>query len=60
MKIVYSAEAADHIAYWRKKDQKIIEKIKSLLNSIQETPFEGIGKPGSVAVWPIGVLVAKD
>ena len=45
MKIVYTPEAAGHIAYWRKKDQKIVEKIKSLLSSIQETPFEGIGKP---------------
>lgn len=34
------------MAYWKKSGNKAIQKkIQQLLESIQETPFEGIGKP---------------
>lgn len=45
MRIKYTTEAAEHIAYWREKDQKVIIKIKALLDNIKDMPFEGIGKP---------------
>ena len=45
MKIVFTPEAAAHIDYWRAKDEKMLQKIKSLLAAIQVAPFTGIGKP---------------
>ncbi|MES2109224.1 MAG: Txe/YoeB family addiction module toxin [Bacteroidota bacterium] len=46
MEIIYSDEAQLDIKYWTKSGNKIIQKkIQELLNSIEETPFEGIGKP---------------
>jgi toxin YoeB len=46
MEIIYQPKALDDLKYWKKPDQKQIqEKITNLLQSIIETPFEGIGKP---------------
>lgn len=46
MEIIYSDEAQLDIRYWKKSGNKIIQKkIQELLNSIESTPFEGIGKP---------------
>jgi toxin YoeB len=46
MEIIYSDEAQRDIEYWKKSGNKIIQKkIQQLLNSIEETPFDGIGKP---------------
>jgi len=46
MEIVFSSKALDHLDYWKKRgNKKIIEKIKRLVEDIQLTPFEGIGKP---------------
>lgn len=46
MEIIYSGEAQRDIEYWKKSGNKIIQKkIQQLLTSIEETPFDGIGKP---------------
>lgn len=46
MEIIYSDEAQLNIEYWKKSGNKIIQKkIQPLLTSIEETPFDGIGKP---------------
>jgi len=46
MEIVYHSKALEDVKYWRKSGQKQIQqRIAALLLSIQETPFEGIGKP---------------
>lgn len=46
MEIIYSDEAQRDIEYWKKSGNKIIQKkIQQLLTSIEETPFDGIGKP---------------
>jgi toxin YoeB len=46
MEIIFSPNAIEDLAYWKKSGNKIIQnKIQQLLRSIQETPFEGIGKP---------------
>jgi toxin YoeB len=46
MEIVFSPEALTHLQYWKKSgNKKVIEKITSLLEEIQNTPFEGTGKP---------------
>ncbi|MET3978816.1 toxin YoeB [Mucilaginibacter sp. UYP25] len=46
MEIVFSADALYQLQYWKKSgNKKVIEKIKQLLAEIQQTPYEGIGKP---------------
>lgn len=46
MEITYSADAKEDLLFWRKSGNKAVQKkITSILNSILENPFEGIGKP---------------
>ena len=46
MEIIYSEVAQRDIEYWKKSGNKIIQKkIQQLLNAIEASPFEGIGKP---------------
>jgi toxin YoeB len=46
MEIVYTFEAKEDIDYWKKTGNSArLKKIRSLLENILETPFEGIGKP---------------
>ncbi len=46
MEIIYSEEAQRDIEHWKKSGNKIIQKkIQQLLGSIEESPFEGRGKP---------------
>ncbi|MCR8556037.1 Txe/YoeB family addiction module toxin [Mucilaginibacter sp. BJC16-A38] len=46
MEVVYQPKALDDLKYWKKSGQKHLQiRILSLIQSIQETPFDGIGKP---------------
>ena len=46
MEIGYTDEALEDIAYWKKSgDKGIQKKIQTLIEAIQKSPFEGIGKP---------------
>jgi toxin YoeB len=46
MEVIYSPKALEDLKYWRKTDNKIIQKkITNLIEAIQENPYEGIGKP---------------
>jgi len=46
MEIEYSSKAIEDIKYWKKSGQTAIQnKISSLINAIEKTPFTGIGKP---------------
>lgn len=46
MEIIFSSDALAHIQYWKKSgNKKVIEKITSLIEDIQRTPYEGKGKP---------------
>jgi toxin YoeB len=46
MEIILLDDAQDDLDYWKKSGKvSILKKIRTLLESIQETPFEGIGKP---------------
>jgi toxin YoeB len=46
MEIVLLPKAEEHLAYWKKTDNKaILKRIAMLTKAIIETPFEGIGKP---------------
>lgn len=46
MEIVLLPDADDDLNFWVKSGNKaILKKISELIRSIQETPFQGIGKP---------------
>ncbi len=46
MEVIYSPDALDDLKYWKKSGNKaILKKIQTLIFAIQESPFEGIGKP---------------
>ncbi|HEX8462505.1 MAG TPA: Txe/YoeB family addiction module toxin [Segetibacter sp.] len=46
MEIVFSPEALEDLQFWKQSGNIIIQnRISKLLEVIQETPFEGIGKP---------------
>jgi toxin YoeB len=46
MEIEFTLVAAEDLKYFKKSGhQAILKKIRTLLESIQETPFSGIGKP---------------
>jgi len=46
MEIEITAEAKKDLEYWKKSgNTKILKRIRELLESIQKTPFKGIGKP---------------
>lgn len=45
-RLKYSEKAKEDIFYWKKSSNNaILKRIRKLLESILETPFEGIGKP---------------
>lgn len=47
MEIIFTPEAQEHLLFWKHSGKKnIMQKITDLLESIVETPFQGIGKPG--------------
>lgn len=43
--IFWTPTAKKHLEYWYLKDTKKVIKIKSLCQSIENNPKEGIGKP---------------
>ena len=46
MEIVYTRTALNDIAFYKKTGSKALQsRIQRLINQIQESPFEGIGKP---------------
>ena len=46
IKVIYLPRAQADLSYWKKSGNKIIQqRISKLIQSISETPFEGIGKP---------------
>ena len=46
IKVTYLPRALADLEYWKKSGNKILQqRISKLIQSISETPFEGIGKP---------------
>lgn len=46
MEIIYLQQALDDLSYWKKSGNRTIQnKISKLIKSIEETPYEGLGKP---------------
>ncbi len=45
MKLLWTELAWEEYVFWQTTDKKILERINTLIESIQRTPFAGIGKP---------------
>lgn len=45
MNLSFTQQAWDDYQYWLKTDQRIFKRIHLLIQEIQRSPYEGIGKP---------------
>ena len=45
MKLIFSEHAWNDYLYWQKTDKKILKRINLLINDVQRSPHDGIGKP---------------
>ena len=45
MEFLFKDEAENDLDFWYRTNKSIIKKIESLLISMKETPFSGIGHP---------------
>ena len=45
MIIEFTQHAWEDLSYWIENDPGTVKKIKEILKSITQTPFQGIGKP---------------
>ena len=45
MKDIWSDESWKDFEYWLDNNQKIVKRIRKLIQNTRRTPFEGIGKP---------------
>ena len=49
MEIEYTLQAREDLEYWKKANNNVVlRKIRTLIESIIETPYHGIGKPESL------------
>ena len=45
MKLQFSENAWDDYLYWQKTDRNMLKRINALIQDIQRSSFDGIGKP---------------
>jgi toxin YoeB len=45
MRLVFSEHAWEDYLYWQGTDRKVLKRINLLIQAVQHSPFEGIGKP---------------
>lgn len=45
LNVMWTAESWEDYIYWQGQDRKTLKRINQLIEDIQRTPFEGIGKP---------------
>ena len=45
MKVIWSDESWKDFEYWLDNNQKIVKRLRKLIQNTRRTPFEGIGKP---------------
>ena len=45
MNLIFSSHAWEDCLYWQQTDKSTVKRIHNLIKAIQQTPFEGIGKP---------------
>lgn len=43
--IHYTPEAEEDIRYWSRQDKKTVKRILKLIETMEVTPFSGLGKP---------------
>jgi len=43
--LIFSEQAWEDYLYWQRTDKKILSRINQLVQDIQCSPFQGIGKP---------------
>lgn len=55
MKLLFSERAWEDYLYWQAQDEKILERLNTLIREASRTPFQGIGKPeplrGDLSGW---------
>ena len=45
MRLIFSEHAWEDYLYWQRTDRKLLKRINLLIQDVQRSPFEGIGKP---------------
>lgn len=45
MKVRFTESAARDLAFWKDTNPAVVSRIRALVESIQSSPFTGIGKP---------------
>ena len=45
MNLIFSSHAWEDYLYWQSTNKKILKRINTLIKDIQQSPYEGIGKP---------------
>lgn len=46
MEIIFSPQSLEDLQYWKQTgNKKIQSKIQKLIDSIKQTPYDGLGKP---------------
>lgn len=45
MNIVFTKNAWEEFEYWIETDLEVVTKIKTLIGSVIQNPFKGLGKP---------------
>lgn len=45
MRLVFFEHAWEDYVYWQRTDRKLLKRINLLIQDVQRSPFEGIGKP---------------
>ena len=45
MRTAWDTEAWQDYLYWQTQDKKTLKRINALIQDINRTPFEGLGKP---------------
>lgn len=46
MEVIFSPHAVEDLKFWKQRhDSRTLKRIRQLIESIQQTPFQGIGKP---------------
>ena len=55
MRLLFSERAWDDYLHWQAQDEKIHERLNTLIRETSRTPFTGIGKPeplrGDLSGW---------
>ena len=44
MRLIFSEHAWEDYLYWQRVDRKLLKRINTLIQDIQRSPFQGIGK----------------